>query len=173
MNANQVLTSAFEGAHMWYLGTTADVTVEQANEAPPGLVHPIGVHMAHTLHCEDFMLNTLIQGQPTLWEQEGWNAQVGGELLVDLPGVGVAEFEVYDPAGLAAYAAAVFANTDSVLAGLSEEDLERELALTELGFPTNMSVGAFLTTLLLGNTYAHTGEISALKGLQGSQGYPF
>jgi len=36
-----------------------------------------------------------------------------------------------------------------------------------------MSMGTFLTTLLLGNTYAHMGEISALKGLLGSKGYPF
>jgi hypothetical protein len=27
--------------------------------------------------------------------------------------------------------------------------------------------------MLLGNAYAHTGEISALKGMLGSKGYPF
>lgn len=31
------------------------------------------------------MLNAIIQGKPTLWEQDGWSAQLGGELLVDLP----------------------------------------------------------------------------------------
>jgi hypothetical protein len=29
------------------------------------------------------------------------------------------------------------------------------------------------TLLLLGNTNAHTGEITALKGTQGLRGYPF
>lgn len=173
MDGVQVLKSAFGGAHMWYLGTTADVTAEQVNSAPRGLGHPIGEHMAHILQCEDFMCNTLIQGKPTLWEEERWSDQVGGELVVDLPVPGSAECAHYAPVGLAAYAMAVFANTDSFLDGLTENDLECELNLVDLGFPNNMSMGAFLTTLLLGNTYAHTGEISALKGMLGSRGYPF
>lgn len=40
MDVNQALKSAFDGAHMWYLGTIADVTAEQVNDVPPGLGTP-------------------------------------------------------------------------------------------------------------------------------------
>jgi hypothetical protein len=36
-----------------------------------------------------------------------------------------------------------------------------------------MTVYDVLSNFLVGNTLAHTGEISALKGLQGAKGYPF
>jgi hypothetical protein len=34
-------------------------------------------------------------------------------------------------------------------------------------------LGSFLMNLLVLNAAAHTGEIAAVKGLQGLQGYPF
>lgn len=36
-----------------------------------------------------------------------------------------------------------------------------------------MPLGQFLTGFVIANTYAHTGEIPALKGLQSAKGYPF
>jgi hypothetical protein len=67
----------------------------------------------------------------------------------------------------------VFASTDAFLAALSDDELNRELELVPLGFPSNMTVGDFLSQMLLGNTYAHTGEISFVKGSLGNKGYPF
>ncbi|MSQ15433.1 MAG: hypothetical protein EXR50_06175 [Dehalococcoidia bacterium] len=74
---------------------------------------------------------------------------------------------------MAEYAKVVFANTDSFLGSLKDSDLEREIDLLQFGFPNNMTMGAFLGQMLLGNTYAHTGEISALKGVMSMKGYPF
>ena len=65
-----------------------------------------------------------------------------------------------------------FAKTDAYLGSLTDADLERELDLTAMGFG-KLSLGALLGTAVLANTFAHTGEISALKGIQGSKGYPF
>lgn len=173
MDGVGVLKSAFGGAHMWCQGTIADVTAAQANAVPPGVVHRIGELMAHILHCEDFMVNTGIQGQRSLWERDGWGAKLGGEMLVELPIPGKGRAYQYDPKAMCEYGEAVFANTDAFLDSLKETDLERELDLVQFGFPNNMTVGTFLTTMLLGNTYAHTGEISALKGWLGAKGYPF
>ena len=78
-----------------------------------------------------------------------------------------------NPKDMAEYAQVVFANTDSFLAGLKDADLEREINLVQFGFPENGALGEFLTQALLGNTYAHTGEISSLKGSLGKTGYPF
>ena len=70
------------------------------------------------------------------------------------------------------YKRQVFAHTDGYLSGLSAEDLDRPFDLSSWGMGA-MPVGQILTTMLLGNTYAHTGEISALKGTLGLKGYPF
>jgi hypothetical protein len=172
MNGPATLQSAFAGAHNWYLGTVADVGPEQANRVPEGTCHPIGALMAHIVGAEDFMFNVAIQGKPTLWEGEGWQEKVGGEMLFS-PEESIARAYRCDPAKLAEYATAVFANTDAVLAGLTDQDLDRELDLVRFGFPQNMTMGNFLSQMLLGNTYAHTGEISALKGLMSMKGYPF
>lgn len=172
MDGVAVLKSAFAGAHDWYWGTVADVGAEQANIVPPGAGHPIGALMAHILHSEDFMFNTVIQGKPPLWEREGWGAKLGGDMLV-YQEASIVRAYTCDPHRWVEYATAVFANTDAVLSSLMDRDLDRELDLVRFSFPHNMTVGAFLTRMLLGNTYAHTGEISALKGFMSLKGYPF
>ncbi len=172
MDGVAAIKSAFTGAHNWYLGTVADVGAEQANTVPPGIVHPIGARMAHILHSEDFMFNTLIQGEPTLWERDGWGTKLGGAMLLAQEAA-TSRAYTCDPDALAGYAHAVFANTDAVLGRLTDAELDRELNLVAIGFPQNMPMGAFLTQLLLGNTYAHTGEISALKGTMSLKGFPF
>jgi hypothetical protein len=172
MDGVAVLKSAFAGAHNWYLGTVGDIDTEQANRVPPGIAQPISALIAHILHCEDFMFTTVIEGTAPLWEREGWGAKLGGDMLVS-PDESTARAYTCDPQQMSAYATAVFANTEAVLSGMTDRDLDRELDLVRFGFPTNMTVGAFLTQLLLGNTYAHTGEVSALKGSMSLKGYPF
>jgi hypothetical protein len=94
-------------------------------------------------------------------------------MIVDLPTPVKGRGYECDPKAMSKYAEAVFANTDAFLDSLKDSDLEREVELVQFGLPNNMSLGTFLTTMLLGNTYAHTGEISSLKGWQGAKGYPF
>ena len=173
MDGIGVLKSAFGGAYMWYQGTVADVTEAQANTVPPAVLHPIGELMPHILHCEDFMVNTAIQGKRSLWERGSCGAKLGGEMVVDLPIPVKGRAYRCDPKAMAEYAEAVFANTDAFPDSLKDSELKRDLELVQFGFPNNMGLGAFLTTMLLGNTYAHTGEISALKGLLGAKGCPF
>jgi hypothetical protein len=172
MESVEVLKNAFGGAHMWYQGTVADVTEEQANTVPPGVTHPIGGLMAHILHCEDFMINQVILGKPPLWERDGWKERVGGEMMLG-EDVDTARAYTCNLPAMLDYGQAVIANTEAFLANLETTDLDRELNLVPLGFPNNMTAGVFLTTMLLGNTYAHTGEISCLKGSLGKKGYPF
>jgi len=60
---------------------------------------------------------------------------------------------------------------------LSDADLERELDLTGVGFGTRklgwMLNLLILNHLILNHIGTETGEISALKGIQGAKGYPF
>ena len=171
MDSADAVKTAFAGAHMWFEGTTADITPGQANHAPPGTCHPIGALMAHVIQTEDVMLSAFVMGgKPSLWERE-WGAKMGGPLLVEFPAEPDRAVK-YDPAALREYSKAVFAQTDSYLSSLGSSQIESELDLTAAGMG-KMPTATFLLTMLLGNTYAHTGEISTLKGLQGARGYPF
>lgn len=82
MNEAKVLRAGFSGAHTWYNGTVPDITAEQTNNVPPGVGSTIGALIAHILNTEDFMINTAIQGKPTIWEAEGWGAKLGCEMIV-------------------------------------------------------------------------------------------
>lgn len=75
-NAVDVIKQAYQGSHMWYQGTIADVTEEQANYVPPGRAHPIGALAAHILQTEDGMINMAILGQPMIWERDGWGQKL-------------------------------------------------------------------------------------------------
>lgn len=157
---------------MWYQGTIADVTADQANEVPAGVAHPIGELAAHILHSEDGMINMVVRGQQMIWERDGWAAKLGIPVLM-MQDAATARSVRCDPQQLQEYAQTVYASTDSFLDSLTPEDLDtKEVDMTEDGFGI-MKLGDFLTQALLGNNYAHTGEISALKGILGKKGYPF
>jgi uncharacterized damage-inducible protein DinB len=172
MNAIEAIKLAYEGSHNWYQGTIADVTAEAANHAPGGEAHPIGYVAAHILHCEDVMINSVIQGKASIWERDGWDKALGiSSVALDQPTAAAQAYRC-DPLKLNDYAQTVYSSTASYLDGLGADELDEEVDLSAAGMG-KMELGRFLLTMLLGNNYAHTGEISALKGIMGKKGYPF
>ncbi len=171
MNAIDAIKLAYAGSHDWYQGTIADVTPEAANAEPGGEAHPISYVAAHILHCEDVMLNTAVQGKPSIWERDGWDKKLGLSLALDQPTKDAQAYRC-DPLKMNDYARTVYESTAAYLDSLKPEDLDKEVDLTAFGAP-KMPLGAFLLTMVLGNNYAHTGEISALKGILGKKGFPF
>ena len=168
MDAIEAIRGTINHSHGWFEGTTGDLTQEQADYLPSGTAHPIGEIVAHILQSEDMIINGMIQGQPSVWESGGWEQKLG------IPNVArhtqdMARGFKGDLAALQPYKEAVFASTQACLDGLSAEDLEREVQAGE----GTMTVFDALTNALVGNNLAHTGEISALKGVQGAKGYPF
>lgn len=170
MDAITLLKSAFDAAHGWYGGTVADVTEDVANVVPAGTAHPIGSQMAHIVQSEDALIN-MAQGRAPLWERDGYGQRLGLPFLITQTAEGSRAFRLR-PADLADYTAAVHAQTKAYLDGLTPEDLDRPVDLSGWGMDA-APLGGFLANFALGNTFAHTGEISALKGTQGLRGYPF
>jgi len=68
---------------------------------------------------------------------------------------------------LKAYAQRVYENSDAFLASLSEADLDKPDSFTQ------QSLGYLVSRALIAHADNLTGEISAAKGFQGLQGYPF
>lgn len=170
MNAVTLLKNALDASHNWYQGTVADVTPEVANHVPTGVAHPIGSQMAHILHSEDGMVS-MLQGTAPIWEREGYGTKLGLPMLMSQTVEGSRAYAC-QPADLADYNKAVYAQTDAFLSGLTDADLDKPIDLSSWGMG-EMPMGSVLTNMLLGNNFAHTGEISALKGTKGLQGYPF
>ncbi len=171
MNGVETLRSAFNAAHFWFDGTVADVTHDQANYLPEGRAHPIAELIAHVVQSEDNIINGMLQQKPTIWETGDWSAKLG------MPNVARQTTETArafkgDPATLNPYKDEVYAAVNAYFDSITDADLDREIDLSAMGMGTRR-VGDILVMLPLGNTFAHTGEISALKGVQGAQGYPF
>lgn len=170
-DAVQTIRDAFDGSHNWYQGTVADVTEEQAHALPPGTAHPIGALALHILNSEDAMINGSVLGQQPIWFRDGWGEKLGVPALLRQDNETARGVRV-TPAALQEYAQAVYANTAEFFGGLTPADLDERM-IDMGGGMDPMPLGKFLTQALLGNNYAHTGEISALKGVLGSKGYPF
>lgn len=166
------LTQYALGNALGILGqVTANLTQEQADWNPPGIANSIGALYWHTLSSADEIVNGWCRGQAPLSKQAGWQAKAltasapEGEqdvraqmqaIRVDLP-------------AMHEYAQAVAGSIQSWLATLTPEDLEREMD-TPIG---KLNLGQLLMVFVIWHIDAHCGEISALKGCQGAQGYPF
>jgi hypothetical protein len=77
-----------------------------------------------------------------------------------------------DLSALRAYARAVASETDTWLAGLSDPELDRPMDLTGAGLGQH-TWGSAIALLVANHLGTETGEIAALKGIQGARGYPF
>jgi len=148
---------------------TADLTDDQFNWSPPGTISPASALLLHVVSGEDFYIQTVIQGQPRLWEAQGWGAKVG----VQSPPRPGSDWEVFKTlrlplAPMLDYQRAVRPATDAYLARLTEDELCRSVNFANRIMP----VSEVLMTLVV-HTTGHAGEIAAIKGFQGAKGLPY
>ncbi len=148
-----------------------DVTSDQLLWLPPGNAHPIGSTYAHGVLTQDMISHNLLQGKKPLF-MTTWAGQTGVSEPTFHQSLEWARSVKIDLAQLRKYAQAVYADVDTYLGSLSEKDLEREIDLSDSGLGKR-SVDWCLHALIIGHTHNMSGEISAAKGLQGAQGYPF
>lgn len=155
----------------WLEPTLAGVTQETAEWKPPARLAPIGALYTHVLFSEDALLASFVAGRKPLFA----DAYAGRTGFASPPPLGVwdewARTVQVDMEVLRAYAQAVYAQTDAIVAGLSAEDMDRVLDLSAASMGVQ-PVRSLLMTMISHIT-VHTGEISAIKGLQDQKGYPF
>lgn len=172
MEVASLLRNEMKNSHDWLEATMADVTSEMAHELPPGVAHPIAACYAHVVVGEDSLMTMLTGGAPVYTGE--WQGRTG---LTDPQAAFYNTLEwaqnvKLDLPALKQYAQAVYANTDAYLASVTPEQLDETVDLSQM----NMGVytkGSFLLGLILCHVRDLMGEISALKGVQGSKGYPF
>ena len=172
MDAVSLLSQQLRSAHEIVEGTVADLTAEQAQWNPAGKAIAAGPLYVHVSAAEDLFLNMVVGRQPLAM---GAYAGKTGARGPHPMGGGYDEWAKrakIDLPQLRADGQAVFKNTEEYVAGLTAEELDRELDLTNAGFG-KMSLAAFITMTSVIHPSNHIGEISCLKGLQGAKGYPF
>jgi hypothetical protein len=149
----------------------AGVQNEQARWAPPGRANPVGALYAHALLGVDGVINGMLKGGAPRFATE-WAGQVGSpppqmSLTLDW-----ARAIQPDLPALRAYGKTLMADVEAYLDSLSDADLDRPIDLSSAGLGTR-TVGWALNALVGAHLNNMAGEISALKGVQGLQGYPF
>ena len=174
MSTVSLLREQIVDARAFFEATLADVTAEQAGWLPAGRALPIAAHVAHVLTSEDMALHGLLEGRPPL-ATTSWAGRSGFASPPPFgPGQswdGWARETQFDLAALRGYGAAIYAATDQLLERLDADDVARSLDLSAMGLGTK-SVSWLLTTGWVTNVNLHCGEISCIKGLLGSRGYP-
>jgi hypothetical protein len=176
MNAIELLKEELKSAHDLVEQTVGDATPEQLAKHPGEKAFPLGALYGHVVFSEDAIVNGLIQHKTPLYQgewkektgankqhpemDENWeknNIEWSNSVVVTLP-------------TMREYAKAVYANTESYLNSLSENDLDSDIDLGSWG---KYKLGTMLFSFVIGHACSLAGEMSAVKGVQGLKGYPF
>jgi hypothetical protein len=141
-----------------------DLTPAQYAWQPDGTANPISKLHVHTLTSVDFWANAMGTKTPPLWPKI---AEKTG-----LPANAIKVWETTTPIVLADmldYANGIRAAALPAIESLSDEALAREVDTPFFG---KRDV-AFVLRLAASQLSTHTGEIAAIKGLQGLKGLPY
>jgi hypothetical protein len=176
MNSIALLREQLQSAHGYLEGTMADVADEQLHWTPPGRANSVGASYAHLVTSEDMIVHGMMQGVAPLFAV-AWAGRTGLSEPMPTPGPGWEQYGEWarrvrvEIGALRQYAQAVYEASDTYLAGLSEADLDRTFDLSAVGLGQR-TLGWMIGRLLIGHADNLCGEIAALKGCQGLQGYP-
>ena len=166
MNLTEVLLMQVNEGHRMMNAVISDVTAELLAWTPPTMTNAIGLIYMHAVGAEDNFTQRLFQGQPLLWESEGWGAKLG--IAVPPRGWDNLKTIQLDLSAFRAYEKAVFAAANEYVKSVTEAELDR--AVQFMG--REMKLGQVLA-IMISHTTGHAGEIAALKGVQGAKGLPY
>ena len=172
MTTKELLRQQLAGYHDILEQTMADCAQKTLDHNPAGAtITNIGSIYAHTLFAEDNILHGMLQGKAPIYKTGNWAART--KLEMPKPGEFTPEWARsvnLDLPTFREYAKAVYAATDAYINGLTDGELDRKV---QTGFVGEQTVGFVLSNVLGWHAAQHTGEVAALKGVQGLKGLPF
>ena len=173
MTPQAALRQQLAGAHDILEQTIADCSQDALDKNLPGAtITSIGSIYAHLVFSEDGILHGMLQGgKPPMYRAQNWASRTGVQ-MPEQPGFSpewARTVRMKLPA-FREYAKAVYAATDAYIGSLSDADLDRKV---QTGFVGEQTVAFVIGNILAWHAAQHTGEIAALKGVQGLKGLPF
>jgi hypothetical protein len=173
--ASQILLNQLKAVHGPLEQTMDGVTNEVAHFMPPRKANPIAGTYAHLVFSEDlFVHGFLMKAQPlcetTFKDKTGSSELHPMEWETAYP-KWLKEVKI-DVTQFREYAKAVFTESETYVASLTDEDLDKDVDMSAFGMGSKKTHD-FIANLLSGHAFSIMGEISVLKGIQGLKGYPF
>ena len=172
MTPQAVLRQQLAGYHDILEQTIADTPQDALDKNLPGAtITSIGSIYAHLVFAEDGIVHGMLQGKAPIYKAQNWASRT--DVQMPEPGGFNPEWARAVRMKLPAfreYAKAVYAATDGYVGGLSDADLGRKV---QTGFVGEQTVAFVISNILGWHAAQHTGEIAALKGVQGLKGLPF
>jgi hypothetical protein len=169
MEVVEFIQKQFAAVWRQYDSVMLETTEEQINWTPPGTANSIGVTLVHMISGLDNSIQSILQEKPKLWESAGWGEKLG---LSGPPGRVHGWDEIkskhLELEPILGYAAAVRAVTDAYLTTMTAKDLDCPVSLFNSERPA-----ADVVVMQISHLLGHSGEIAALKGMQGVKGLPF
>lgn len=174
MDAVKLLQTQFDIMHQTMMGTADGINEETSHFQPGGRAGSIAANLVHAVLIEDLLLNSFITGGTPLAYGE-WAGRTGASELPDMQGGDNSGWDQRVTLDLELgqqYAEAVFNQSNTYLASISADDLDRTCDMTAFGMSATEPISTMLSIILVNSAW-HTGEVSTIKGIQGLQGYPF
>ena len=171
MDAATLIRVQFAFMHDVVRQMMTNLTPEQLHHRPAGRAMSIAANWAHMVYGEDVML-ALASGDTAL-AHGAWRDRTGISEL-DVPGTDMAAWATRVTLDLELgrdYAQAVHDEALDYISTLRPRDINRTVDPSVFGLPPQ-PLGTFLHHMIA-DTHWHTGEIAAIKGVQGLRGYPF
>jgi hypothetical protein len=176
LTALQLVKDQLKDVHGTFESTVSNIKSEHLHKLPGGQALPLGSLVAHLVFSEDVIVNGMLLKKEPLYTTS-WKGKTGASS--PLPAMDdkwktshiewSQNVQVKFPE-LMKYMKAVFESTEKYVATLKDADLEKEVDLGSWG---KKNVVSLLTGFIIAHTNNLIGEISAIKGVNGEQGYPF
>lgn len=166
MDTKEFIRRQIEAAWRTSDEVVANLADDALNWTPPGSANTISATLAHILGGEDTFIQAILQGKPRIWETQNWGEKFGVE-ATPAPKTHWEEYRgrAFSVGLFKDYQQVVRAATRSYLERLSEAELDRKIF-----FAGSERTVAWMLILLVIHIVEHSGEIAALKGIQGVQG---
>jgi hypothetical protein len=171
MNRRELLRDSLRSMHGMLDKAVEEMSAEQLNFRPQEGGVSGFFSLWHFVRTEDNVINWVLQQQPTVWLNGGYDERFG--LPRTSQGTGMTDAEaqairIGDVPGFLEYQRGVWAATDNYLTAMSDDDFEaRRVTVKPLG---EMPVWNALFGLCLTHGYRHIGEIEYQRGVQGLGG---
>jgi hypothetical protein len=175
MSVAEFLRTGMAEVHQAFVEDVSEVEPELLTWKPQPEANHIAFLFWHVSVGEDFSIHRRFQESRPIWVEERWYEQWG----VDPRAIGTAsrsadlltpeqtEKIIHPLDGFLPYVRKVWTNTDDVLEGLDDDDLDREFTMKlPNGDEVTNTNGRLLRTLYT-HLWWHLGEVRYIKGLQG------
>lgn len=173
--STQILLQQLQAVHQILEQTMDGVTNDVAHFQPKGTANPVSGTYAHIIFSEDMFLHMFLKKDQPLYETTFKDKTGASEVQpsdwAEAYPKWLREVKV-DVKQFREYAKAVYKETEDYVATLTDEDLEKDVDMSDFGMGKRKMYD-FIANLINGHAFSITGEIAVLKGIQGLKGYPF